>query len=285
MTVPENPATGDPYEHASFGFNAWMGTLQTQPRAHTHAEVEWNFLISGAARYFIAGRFQPLTVGRLAVFWGAMPHRLIDCKPDSRMIWVTLPIAWLMQWNLGERLLGPMLSGQLLLEPDLATGPADQALLQRWTCDCSGRSTRRRLPAILEAQARLHRLGDSVRGQVHQDFVTEIGGDHIQRLTEWASRHFLEDIHVTDIARAAALHPNYAMSVFKRGCGMSLWDYVTRLRIGHAQRLLLTTDQKITLIALHSGFNSPSRFYEAFEQIVGRTPSAYRKSIGHNKNM
>ncbi len=35
---------------------------------------------------------------------------------------------------------------------------------------------------------------------------------------------------------------------------------------------LLTTHHKITMVALHSGFNSPSRFYQTFQNIVGCNP-------------
>ncbi len=269
-----------PHQQETFGFKVWSGPLRPQHQAHSHTEIEWNFLLSGAARYLIAGRFQPLGVGRLALFWAAMPHRLIDAQPGSRMIWVTLPIAWLMQWNLGPRLVEPMLEGQLLLEPSTASGPYDHALLHRWTVDCASSSTHQRQAAILEAHARLHRLAHSLGAKPAKPSLNEAGGDHIQQLTACASAHFLEDTNVTTIARAAGLHPNYAMGLFKAGCGMSLWDYVIRLRIGHAQRLLLTTNHKITMVALHSGFNSPSRFYQAFQKIVGCTPTAYRQSVG-----
>ncbi|NNM89065.1 MAG: helix-turn-helix domain-containing protein [Phycisphaerae bacterium] len=269
-----------PHQQESFGFHVWNGPLQPQHQAHAHTEIEWNFLLSGAARYFIAGRFQPLSVGRLALFWAAMPHRLIDAQPGSRMIWVTLPIAWLMQWNLGQRLIEPMLEGQLLTEPNTASDPCDHALLHRWTLDCSSASVHRRQAAILEAHARLHRFADALSADRSKQSLDHAGGDHIQRLTAFASTHFLDDIQVATIAQAAGLHPNYAMGLFKDGCGMSLWDYVTRLRIGHAQRLLLTTNHKITMVALHSGFNSPSRFYQAFQNIVGCTPTAYRQSVG-----
>ncbi len=273
-------ATQPAFRQESFGFNVWTGPLQPQHQPHAHAEIEWNFLLSGAARYLIAGRFQPLIIGRLFMFWGAMPHRMIDVQSGSRMIWVTLPIAWLMQWNLGQRLLQPMLKGRLLMEPDTALGESDHALLHRWTVDCASSSANRRQAAILEAHARLHRLAHSLSAKPAKPSLDEAGGDHIQRLTACASAHFLEDINVATIARAAGLHPNYAMGLFKAGCGQSLWDYVIRLRIGHAQRLLLTTNRKITVVALHSGFNSPSRFYQAFQNIVGCTPTAYRQSIG-----
>ena len=48
-------------------------------------------------------------------------------------------------------------------------------------------------------------------------------------------------------------------------------------RISHAQRLLVTTDDTILDIALAAGFQSLSRFNEAFKSICGCPPRDYRK--------
>jgi transcriptional regulator GlxA family with amidase domain len=51
------------------------------------------------------------------------------------------------------------------------------------------------------------------------------------------------------------------------------------LRVSHAQRLLITTNQKITDIALESGFGSVAPFYAAFEKFGGgKTPTAFRQA-------
>jgi transcriptional regulator GlxA family with amidase domain len=55
-----------------------------------------------------------------------------------------------------------------------------------------------------------------------------------------------------------------------------LREYVARLRVSHAQRLLLTSDAKILEVMLESGFRSASRFYETFAKIAGQSPRAYR---------
>ena len=76
------------------------------------------------------------------------------------------------------------------------------------------------------------------------------------------------------------MHPNYLMQLFKRNCGMGLWEYVQRLRISHAQRLLLMSDAKILDVAYDSGFASASRFYESFNRLCVQTPKDYRRRYG-----
>jgi transcriptional regulator GlxA family with amidase domain len=50
------------------------------------------------------------------------------------------------------------------------------------------------------------------------------------------------------------------------------------MRICHAQRLLITTNEKITDIALESGFGSAAPFYSSFKKFGGgKSPRAFRQ--------
>ena len=50
------------------------------------------------------------------------------------------------------------------------------------------------------------------------------------------------------------------------------------LKLENAQRLLATTDESVTDIAFQSGFNSISRFNDAFRRACGCSPRDYRQS-------
>ena len=96
-------------------------------------------------------------------------------------------------------------------------------------------------------------------------------------MATYVAGHYTQLVRLEQVAREASLRPDYATTLFKRVCGLSVMDYVTQHRISHAKRLLLTTDSKVLDIALRSGFGSSSRFYEAFAQWCGQSPRQYRK--------
>ena len=130
---------------------------------------------------------------------------------------------------------------------------------------------------MLEVEARLRRLGRRVSCESGgAPAAQDATGRHVERLAAFMAGHYRESLSVARITQAVGLHPNYAMQLFKQRCGMGMWEYLTRLRISHAQRLLLTTPWKVGRIALESGFASPSRFYEAFVRVSGCTPRDYR---------
>jgi two-component system response regulator YesN len=64
---------------------------------------------------------------------------------------------------------------------------------------------------------------------------------------------------------------------FKEETGATLIEYLTWVRIGHAQRLLVETDKSCQKIADEVGYNNQSYFSRAFRRVVGITPRQFRR--------
>jgi len=88
--------------------------------------------------------------------------------------------------------------------------------------------------------------------------------------------HLEEPLRLEDVSRAALLSPFHFHRVFRALVGVTLAEFVKRLRLekalfmmAHARRPSLTT------IALSCGFSSPSGFSRCFRQRFGVPPSAF----------
>lgn len=279
---------GDHRNRASFGFHVWRGQPAAMASAHRHGDVEFNFVVRGRMRYFLGGRFQQIPQGRLGGMWAGLPHRLVEIDRGTECIWVTLPLAWFLAWNLPSLFTRRLLAGELMVEPDASREPEDRRQLERWLDDLkSGEGERRRL-AVLEVEARVRRLALArapiarKTKQARDGSTSGPGGAPVERMAGYIAENFRGELSVEQIAGAAGLHPNYAMTLFKRACGMSIWAYLTRLRVSHAQLLLASSQAKVLDVALESGFGSASRFYETFSKVVGRTPKQYRRAMAQN---
>ncbi len=62
--------------------------------------------------------------------------------------------------------------------------------------------------------------------------------------------------------------------------GVSFKQYVIAKKIQHAVRLMETTSLKIIDVAMESGFDSISGFYEAFKKTIGTTPKNFKFKKG-----
>ena len=70
---------------------------------------------------------------------------------------------------------------------------------------------------------------------------------------------------------------SYLSTAFKNAYGVSLVQYLNRLRVEHAKKLILEPPMSIKEIALASGFSSDINFTRVFKKQENTTPSMLRK--------
>lgn len=77
-----------------------------------------------------------------------------------------------------------------------------------------------------------------------------------------------------------AMNASYFGYTFKKETGFFINDYLTRLRIGRAIRMLRDTTLTITEISDRTGFSSISYFTRCFKDQTGYSPKKYRQVYG-----
>lgn len=87
-------------------------------------------------------------------------------------------------------------------------------------------------------------------------------------------------ISLDEMARVACLSPNHFLRTFKQVFHQTPHQYLTALRIQHAQKLLLQTDHSVTEICYIVGFESLGSFSKLFRRHVGVSPERYRRQKG-----
>ena len=111
--------------------------------------------------------------------------------------------------------------------------------------------------------------------QIKQESVDS--EDIIARAKKYIDENYRENIDRDDVAAIAFVTPNYLSKQFKIKTGMNLREYINKLRIQEAQRLLLSTDTPITSIALYVGFDNVSYFSTVFKRYSDMSPLEWRE--------
>jgi AraC-like DNA-binding protein/ligand-binding sensor protein len=93
------------------------------------------------------------------------------------------------------------------------------------------------------------------------------------------NRYYAEEISVADIAAQQKCNADYLSRVFKRTVGFGLIEYLHRVRIDHARRLLLTDRFTIGEVGHLVGFPDQSHFGKVFRRMVGVAPQAFRTAM------
>lgn len=96
------------------------------------------------------------------------------------------------------------------------------------------------------------------------------------RVTEFIDAHLNHNLTVTEMAAVACMSPAHFARSFKVTTGQSPHQFINRLRLQLAKRMLTAPHQPISDIALSTGFSSQSNFSRAFRAATGMTPGAYR---------
>ena len=245
------------------------------PRPDKHNEIEFNLLKAGSLTYLLGGHRITIEAGRLAVFWAAIPHQIVAFEGEEPYFVVTLPLSEFLAIGLELEMVHRILEGELVI--DSAIDACDALKFQRWEQDLREGDPVCERAVNLEVQARLLRLSRAISQcpTVRHPDPTLSRAD---QLACYIARHYQQPLTAQMIAEANGLHPNYAMNLFRRAFGTTMTTLITQHRISHAQRLLVTTGGSILDVALASGFQSLSRFNEAFKTACGCSPRDYRKA-------
>ena len=102
-------------------------------------------------------------------------------------------------------------------------------------------------------------------------------GHWLRLVLEFINDEFKTTPQIDDFSRVAGLHPTHLMRAFKQKTGMTLGDYVRRLKIAHACRQLRADGMPLAQIAAECGFADQSHFSRTFKAVMGLTPLQYRR--------
>ena len=98
----------------------------------------------------------------------------------------------------------------------------------------------------------------------------------IQKALLYIHSHFKENPKMADVAKMLYLNENYFCSLFKEHMGETYKDYLKKLKLDHAKKLILNTNVPLTQISLECGYSSHSNFNRDFRNFFGISPTEMR---------
>ncbi len=255
-------------------------------RWHFHPEFELTLITAGRGRRFVGDSIEPFEPGDLVLLgphlphtWHSMPARgersgavVVRFGPD------VLGAGFLERAECGRlrRLMaaagrGLVFSGRAAREVgDRIVGLAAAAPLERLLA----------LPALLDRLA--ERAEPRPLSSLEWDAAPPSrDARRIDRACRHIMQHFTEPLSLAAVAAVVKLSPAGFSRFFHRMTGRTFVGWLTEVRIGHACRLLVQTDQPVLEIAIDSGFGNLSNFNRAFRRLRGRTPREWRRTAAH----
>lgn len=94
---------------------------------------------------------------------------------------------------------------------------------------------------------------------------------------DYLHKNFSLEIKTRDLAEKAKMSVRQFERLFKRALGVTIRQYILRIRLDHAKHLLRDTEETISNVALNVGFYDHAHFTRIFTRENGVTPKVYRK--------
>ncbi|GAA0416845.1 AraC family transcriptional regulator [Cocleimonas flava] len=99
----------------------------------------------------------------------------------------------------------------------------------------------------------------------------------ISEVVDFITENYASQFSMADIAKRTGMDSSQFSRYFSKASGNTFTGFVNRLRINKACQLLMETDQYISTICYHVGYNNVANFNRRFIEIKNMTPSDYRK--------
>lgn len=256
---------------------------------HFHPELELTLIVRGEGRRFVGDHIAPFVGGDLVLLGPNLPHcwhsyRLAAAgEADAEAV-----VAQFRAERLGAivaavpelRALGSLLprAGRGLHFRGAAAAAA--AVLLAGLADLAGAPRWLRLLEVLALLAENPRAAGELASLGYTPQLDELASHRIDRIHQYVLAHLGERLDLATAAGLAHMSPSAFCRYFRRHTGRTFSAFVNEMRIGHACRLLLDSDQDIGGIAAASGFRNLSHFHRQFQARMGKTPRAFRRHPG-----
>lgn len=95
----------------------------------------------------------------------------------------------------------------------------------------------------------------------------------------YIEKHFRDKVTSAKVSKACGMDSFQFSRAFKASFGITFKEYLIRVRIKEACRLLERQDIAVTEVAFLCGFNDPSYFSKVFKRYADVSPSDYASSV------
>ena len=102
----------------------------------------------------------------------------------------------------------------------------------------------------------------------------------MEKAKDYIRQNFQKYLTLDEVSKIVDISPYYFSKLFKQETGENFIEYLTKIRMKHAEKLLLDPSYSIKEICVMSGYGDPNYFSRIFKKYEGVTPSEYRERLG-----
>ena len=99
----------------------------------------------------------------------------------------------------------------------------------------------------------------------------------VNEIERYIYQNYSEQISLTQLSEKFFLTQSHISRLFKKHMGVTVVDYINRVRIEHARKML-EEGRSVKETSEKVGYNALNNFYKCFRKFAGTTPAGYLKN-------
>ena len=254
---------------------------------HYNSEYELTLTLDSRGQRFVGDSIAPYADGDLVLIGPGIPHTWCsgaDCEVglvhQALVLWFSEAFVQSLIRSCHE--LQPI---RVLLEGAaraIEFSEEVRAKARPMICRMLTQTAEDRLPALLHLLLLLSR-DRNAKPLTSPSFraLPDVKEERIARVLTFLNKHYRAQPAIDQLIGVGALSRSSLHRLFKHQTGMTITEYVTRLRIGNACALLVHTNKPIALIGEQVGYRNLANFNRQFRAWKELTPRQFRSAFSH----
>lgn len=118
---------------------------------------------------------------------------------------------------------------------------------------------------------------------IMEEFDDYKNKEKINQAINYIRENFKSDLNMAVVSNYISMNYSLFSLNFKQYTGMNFVNYLKKIRVDEAKRILEDTDEKIIEISQMVGYENDKHFMKIFKSMCGVSPSEYRKNTWYHK--
>jgi AraC-like DNA-binding protein len=254
-------------------------------RVHSHKNYELNFILSGSGKRIVGNNISSFEKGDLVLMAPNLPHCWEILTTDDNTPPSCIVIHFYEDLITSDFFNKPELEGIVDLLKKAEAGIFFYGkIIEKVKSILKKQTEQKGLKSYISLLAIFDLLINCDNREYLSKIpigVSEIDKDfkQINLIYEYVFQNIQEEVKLGEAAVLLNMAPGSFCRFFRKKTKLTFMEYVIRVRVNYAAKMLAETNKQITAIGYECGYSNLANFNHYFKKIMGKTPSEYRKDF------